>query len=210
MVGPATGTLLSEGQRLDEAVRPLVWRAKAGDEEALTRVLEWCRRRIYRWALGITSDADDADDVTQEVLITLHWKLRSFREESRFTTWLYRVTKNAALGLMRRRQRRQGRQKEAEGGGRDLGVHNEVERDQLHGLHLSEVGALVRTLFHELPERQREIFDLVDLQGFAPIEVADMLALKPVTVRAHLFKARRQMRMKIVERNPEIAEEFIQ
>ena len=78
---------------------------------------------------------------------------------------------------------------------------------QLEELHASEVLDLVKALFVELPERQREIFDLVDLQDWSPVEVSQALNMKPVTVRAHLHRARRAMRKRILERHPELMEE---
>jgi RNA polymerase sigma-70 factor, ECF subfamily len=62
-------------------------------------------------------------------------------------------------------------------------------------------------LFRELPARQREVFYLADLEGFAPVEIAERLGMNPTTVRAHLFRARRALRARLLERHPEIAEE---
>jgi RNA polymerase sigma-70 factor (ECF subfamily) len=199
------GTLLSDPQQLNEAVRPLVWRAQAGDEEAFTRLVGWCYQQIHRWALGLTGDPDDADDVTQEVLVALHWNLRSFEQRSRFTTWLYRITRNSALALLRKRQRRERRKRQAR---HENPGQTTEETDRLESLYASDVAELVRTLFQELPDRQRDVFDLVDLQGHTPTEVAEMLDMKPVTVRAHLHRARRTIRTAILDRHPEIAEEY--
>ena len=62
------------------------------------------------------------------------------------------------------------------------------------------------TLFRELPRRQREIFYLADLEGFAPVEIAERLGMNPVTVRAHLLRARRALRARLLERHPELTE----
>lgn len=201
---------MSETRQLNEAVRPLVWRARAGDAGAFTRLVGRCAAPIHRWALGLTGDVDDADDVTQEVLIALHWKLRGYEDRSQFTTWLYRITRNAALGLLRRRRRRTRRQRRAlrEHPWRcDTEDPTTAESARLRALHIADVADLVRTFFEELPRRQREVFDLVDLQGYTPTEAADMLDMKAVTARAHLFRARRAIRAAILERRPEIAED---
>jgi RNA polymerase sigma-70 factor (ECF subfamily) len=65
---------------------------------------------------------------------------------------------------------------------------------------------LLTAMFEELPERQRVIFDLADLQGYAQSEVAELLEMNPATVRAHLFKARRTIRRRLLEAAPELAE----
>jgi RNA polymerase sigma factor (sigma-70 family) len=60
----------------------------------------------------------------------------------------------------------------------------------------------------ELSDRQREVFDLVDLQGIAAVEVGAMLGMEPVTVRSHLFRARRAIRKRILESHPELVEDY--
>ena len=66
---------------------------------------------------------------------------------------------------------------------------------------------MVRTFFGELPPRQREVFDLADLQGLPSTEIAARLGIEPVSVRAHLFKARRALRARILEAHPLLAED---
>ena len=67
---------------------------------------------------------------------------------------------------------------------------------------------LVRAFFAELPERQREVFDLADLQGYRSSEVAELLGMNPSTVRGHLFRARRFIRNKILQSNPKLVEAY--
>ena len=195
---------MSETQRLNQAVTPLVRDAQAGDQQALSEVLRRCYQQIHRWALSLTGDPDDADDVTQDVLIRVHQRIGQYRGRSQFTTWLYQVTRNSAGDFHRRSNRRERlaqRSTEEAGGALHQGG------TQLDELHASQVLDLVRALFVELPERQREVFDLVDLQDWSPVEVSQALNMKPVTVRAHLHRARRAMRKRILERHPELMEE---
>jgi RNA polymerase sigma-70 factor (ECF subfamily) len=70
------------------------------------------------------------------------------------------------------------------------------------------VVTVIRALFERLPSRQRQIFDLADLQGFTPTEIGDMLGMNPVTVRANLCKARRSIRSQLIERHPKMVEEL--
>ena len=72
----------------------------------------------------------------------------------------------------------------------------------------SAVVTAIRTLFERLPSRQRQIFDLADLQGFTPTEIGEMLGMNPVTVRANLCKARRAIRSQLIERHPKMVEEL--
>jgi RNA polymerase sigma-70 factor (ECF subfamily) len=70
----------------------------------------------------------------------------------------------------------------------------------------SELAAKVRAMFRRLPARQRQVFDLADLQGYSPSEIAEMLRMKPVTVRANLCKARRILRAALLAEHPELVE----
>ncbi len=196
---------MSEIQRLNEAVTPLVQKAQAGDQQALNDLLRGCHPLVHRWALSLTADPDDADDIAQEVLVRVHRNLAKYGARSRFTTWLYQVTRNAALDQRRGRERRE---RLATHEYRDELQPDTDQADRLDELHRSRVADLVKSLFDELPERQREVFDLVDLQDCRPVEVSAMLDMNPSTVRAHLLRARRTIRKRILERHPEMAEEY--
>src|SRR5436853_5944286 len=97
-----SGERLSDTTQLDDAVAPLVRRAQSGDPGARDELLRSCHATVYRWALVQIGDPDDADDVAQEVLVRLATRLDRYAGRSRFTTWLYQVTRNTALGFGRR------------------------------------------------------------------------------------------------------------
>ena len=72
--------------------------------------------------------------------------------------------------------------------------------DPLEQLEMTRTLRLIRTLLSEIPMRQREVFDLVELQGLRPIEAADLLGMNPNTLRVHLLRARRAMRREMLSR----------
>ncbi len=195
---------MSDLSRLNEVATPLAARARGGDAEAFGELVRQCYQQIHRWALVHTGDPDDADDVTQEVLIRLQRGIRRFRAQARFTTWLFQVTRNAALELHRKREARNR-------------MHMRLQRDghsdddsgsTLEPSSESGISRLVKDFLTALPQRQREVFDLVDLQGLKPLEVSQMLDMNPATVRAHLFRARRALRSRILAQHPELAEGY--
>lgn len=190
--------------RLDEALVPLVHRARAGDREALEEVLRRSYPLVHRWALVKTGDPDDAEDVTQEVLVRLHTSLKRYRGRSRFTTWLYQVTRNAAIDLQRKEQRRLARRAPQEAADRDA---EHPEHDRLHRMSMSRLVTVVRRFLTTLPDRQRQVLDLVDLQEVPAVEAAALLGMKPATVRVHLFKARRALREHLTEEHAALVEE---
>jgi RNA polymerase sigma-70 factor (ECF subfamily) len=188
----------------DEAIEHLVRQAQAGSEAAFEAVVRRCYDRIHRWALAATGDKDDADDVTQNVLVLLHRRLGQWSGRSHFTTWLYRVTVNAAGGWRRRigaRTRLAGRIAD------QMRVEQPAAEDPAATTERTMLVDLVRTFFGSLPDKQRQIFDLADLQGFGQAEIAEMLGMNPITVRAHLFRARRTIRARILARDPALKDE---
>lgn len=196
---PLSGSKLPDG-----SLEALVCSAQGGDREALERLVRRTYDRVYRWALVHTGDDDDADDVTQEVLVRLHTRLKSYRGGSRFTTWLFQVTRNAALELGRKKSRvtrlteRTGRLQE---------IERQEPMDKIEEMATASLADVVKALFRGLPDRQRQVFDLADLQGYSPSEIGEMLDMNAVTVRANLCKARRAIRARILDKYPKLAEE---
>jgi RNA polymerase sigma-70 factor (ECF subfamily) len=180
----------------------LMARIQSGDADAFTSLVERYQSLVYRWSIGIVFDGDEADDVTQEVFVLAYRKLASFRDEGTIEGWLYRITRRVAGRQGRKRTRRAllaalpAARPVREVYTTDPGAR--VDREQALLLILESVT--------ELPERQREVFDLVDLQGYTPAEAGELLALKPVSVRANLFKARESIRGSIVKTHPRFLE----
>jgi len=183
----------------------LVREAQSGNEAAFRRLVERCYRQIHRWALVRTGDADDADDITQDVLVALSTHLDRYDGRSRFTTWLYRVTANTAGGFFRRRSARRRADQRSYEQASELQVE---PADPLARIHRAHVAGVVKLFFDALPGRQREILDLADLQGFGPGEIAELLRMNPTTVRAHLFRARRTLRARMLAEHPGMLEDL--
>jgi len=182
----------------------LIRRARAGDPVAFEALAGAYRDRIYRWALVRTGDEDDAEDATQEALVRLHRGLRRFSGGARFETWLYSVVRSATADVQRRRARGLRLKDRYAVWGASPAVTDTpqlVER-----LETRRLVGLVKTFVEELPARQREAMDLVDLQGIGQAEAAARLGVSPATLRTHLFRARRAMRTRLLETVPGIKE----
>ena len=188
------------------ATTELIGRAQAGDEAAFERLVRRYYGQIYRWALVRTGDPDDAEDVTQDVLVTLHRKLGRFDGRSGFSTWQYTVVRNTSTGFLRGGASKQRLKEKLTLHVRAADQETAPETEDATGSKAREV---VRMFLRELPVRQREVFDLVDLQGYEPIEVSAMTGLKTVTVRSHLFRARQVLRRRILESHPELVEGYL-
>lgn len=168
--------------------------AAGGDAASFEALVRAVHARIHRWALARVADADDAEDVAQRVLVKLHAGLGRWRGRARFTTWLYRMTANEAASWGRRASRRLDRLRR-----RAPPVAASVAGPDVADIDRRRLVERATELFGELPRRQREVIDLVDFQGYTPAEAADMLALNHATLRANLFKARRNLRRRLLE-----------
>lgn len=184
----------------------LLSRALGEDQEATERLLASLRAPVHRLALSITGDPDGADDVTQESLIRAAAGLPELREAGAFPSWLYRIVRNAALDHEASRRRHRERTEPLEAARNRSGEANSP--GVLQRIQDGRARALVEAYLDELPPRQRQVFDLVELGGYEPTEVAGLLELAPGSVRASLFKARRALRSRILSSHPELEEEY--
>ncbi|MDQ6770030.1 MAG: RNA polymerase sigma factor, partial [Gemmatimonadota bacterium] len=156
----------------------------------------------FRWALMFAQDADEAEDIAQEVFVRVHRQLSQYRSDGSLEGWLYAITRRAATQL-RRAQRRRKRLALSPGA---APIRDVYTTDPGGRVDRQRAAIVIRELFSELPARQREIFDLVDLQGLSPAEAAGRTGMKPVSVRASLFKARSTIRAKFLASHPSYAE----
>lgn len=181
-----------------------VARARGGDRAALEEVLRSVHPLVYRWALARTGDPTRADDLAQEALIRVVRRIGSFRGEARFTSWLYRIVANVATDQARRERRRDTGKEALE----MLETTPSRPPDPERALDRARLLDRVRRSFLGLTERQREIFDLAELQGFEAAEVGELLGIAPSTVRVTLLRARRIVREEILRTDPELVEAF--
>jgi RNA polymerase sigma-70 factor (ECF subfamily) len=176
----------------------LASQAATGDDAAFTTIVTRFQPAVFRWALMFARDPDEAEDITQEVFVRVHRQIGDYRSDGPLDAWLYRVVRSTALQMRRTRTRRARliltpSARPAQGvyttdpGGR-------VDRER--------AASIIHELFAGLPSRQREIFDLIDLQGLTPAEAAERTGMKAVSVRANLFKARKSIRESLLSRHP--------
>lgn len=172
--------------------------ASAGDDAAFTTLVTRFQRAVFRWALTFGRDPDEAEDIAQEVFVRAHRQIGNYRSDGPLEAWLYRITRRTATQIRRTRKRR-GRLAltPAARPARDVYTTDpggRVDRER--------AATVIRELFSALPQRQREVFDLVDLQGLSPAEVAARTGMKPVSVRTNLFKARKAIRDSLLASHP--------
>lgn len=173
----------------------LVERARAGDLSAFELLVERYRQRVWRLAYNVLRDSEEAWDVAQEAFIRAWQALGSFRGQSAFYTWLFRITMNLATDRARQRTSR----------GRALGAERVPEEDwdrvmvdteatpddmAVRGEERERIQAALATL----PEHHRTIIMLSDLEELSYREIAEVLDIPMGTVMSRLHNARKRLR----------------
>lgn len=174
----------------------LIQRLQAGHVDAFERLFERFSPRVYRQAMHFLGNEAEAEEVMQEVFLTLYEKAGTFRGDAAISTWLYRLTANTAISRLRRRSR----QLEVSLDGylpqfSDDGHHRErpvvdwshdIERDAVR----EESRQLLRQAIDKLRPLDKAVVVLSDLEELPQRETADILGLSLAAVKARLHRAR--------------------
>jgi len=170
---------------------------ETGDESAFDGIVSRYADKIYGFALRITRNSSDAEEIFQEVFLTLTKKLDTFRGESKFSSWLYRITVNASYMYLRSQKKHES----------NISLENYYPYDEkgtLMGrvmekdwssrpdiiIFSKEALEIIDKSINELPESYRTVFHLRDIDGLSNEEVADILEISIPAVKSRLHRAR--------------------
>ncbi|WP_316195475.1 RNA polymerase sigma factor [Bradyrhizobium sp. SZCCHNRI3052] len=173
----------------------LIRRAKARDEAAIRSILQANNRRLFRIARGILRNDSEAEDVVQETYVRALTHLDAFRGQSSLSTWLVRIAMNEAMGRLR--GRRPALQLDAE---RENKPRAEViqfpatSSDPEKSVAQRQIQAVVERAIDDLSEPFRLVFIARVIEEMSIDETADLLGLKPETVKTRLHRARGMLR----------------
>ena len=173
----------------------IVRKVLGGDANAFeTLVLEY-EKNVYNIALRMTGNSEDAADMTQEAFIKAYNSLQSFRGDSKFSVWLYRIVSNVCLDFLRSKNRRPTVSLSVEdddGEDAQLDVADESQTPELL-LDRKLTRDSVRRGLDSLPPDYRQILLLREIQGLSYDEIAQALSLEVGTVKSRLFRARKRL-----------------
>ena len=158
------------------------------------------RRRVYSFARYLLSNREEAEDVTQEVLLRL-WRHQDGVDEERLGSWLLRVTRNACYDLLRRRR---SDATQAAGASLDEEEARQVTSTEPSPAIRAEAEDFRRRLLAELAvlgEPYKSILILREVQGLPHREIGEALGIPEVTVRVHLHRGRKKLRERLREVN---------
>ena len=193
MVGARGG---AESACADMTEQELVQRLQAGDTEAFDTLFRQHFSKVYRQALHLLGTATEAEEVVQEVFLTVYEKAHTFRGASAFTTWLYRLTVNAALSRLRRRTRR-----------KEIALDDYLPQFRADGHHLvrpvvdwsadleqclanAQVQQLLWKAIELLQPLDKAVLVLSDFEDLPNREIGEALGLTVLAVKARLHRAR--------------------
>ena len=182
--------------------RALVRAAQRGDEQAFRGLVERYQRRVVQLALGMTKDPDEAMDIAQETFVRVHRYLPSFKGDSSFFTWTYRIAMNLCLDAQRRRGRAE-RVEIDEGDAAEIEAAMEPPSAALAGPQRqalnSELRGRIEQALSTLSENHRAILLLREVEGLSYEELSKVLGIRKGTVMSRLFHARLKMQNKLRE-----------
>jgi RNA polymerase sigma-70 factor, ECF subfamily len=171
----------------------LVERVQRGDKRAFEMLVEKYQRRLARLVSRLVKDPGEVEDVTQEAFIKAYRALPSFRGDSAFYTWLYRIGVNTAKNHLVATGRRAPTSTEVEAEEAEGFESGELLRDinTPESLLLSkEIGETVNAAIDALPEELRSAIQLRELEGMSYEEIAQLMDCPIGTVRSRIFRAR--------------------
>jgi RNA polymerase sigma-70 factor, ECF subfamily len=174
----------------------LAARAMRGDHTAFDTLVLRYQARVYRLASRMVG-LNDAADVVQETFLSAYRHLDSFRQDAKFSTWLYRIATNAALMNLRAKARRPSDSLddflptfEPDGSHHGTPAQLQVAADVEATLDRRWLAEKAASALASLPEQQRSAFVLRDLEGLPTSEVAVILGIEPAAVRQRVHRAR--------------------
>jgi RNA polymerase sigma-70 factor (ECF subfamily) len=176
----------------------LVAEARAGNAESFATLINQYDRHIYRLALNITGNQEDAEDVLQDSFLKAYSNLGHFQGDSRFYTWLVRIAVNEALMKLRKRRRASSvsLDEPAETNDRSL-MPKEIEdwgENPEQSYARAELQEILNQAMEELEPQFRTVFVLRDVEEFSTEETARMLGLSVPAVKSRLLRARLKLR----------------
>lgn len=184
--------------KLDE--RSLIERARGGDTDAFSALVELHQERALHAAVGMVGHMEDARDLAQEAFIKAYENLDQFKIESKFYTWYYRILINTCKDFLRKKKIRKTFSfffgKNDEGEEADPVARIEDRRENVReGMDRKYFGAVVQEALEQLPFRQKSVFVLRYMEGMPLDEIAESMQITVGAVKANLWQAGQKMKV---------------
>ncbi|MCB1068995.1 MAG: sigma-70 family RNA polymerase sigma factor [Verrucomicrobia bacterium] len=193
------------GQAEEVTDQELVARAQGGDLEAYNELIRRHHRKIYAMVYNMTSNKEDAEDLTQDIFYKAYSVLNKFKGDASFYTWIYRIAVNRTINYVKRRNKRAGLSLDDV----DLGIERDpaflelsARESPFRECTLTELQEKLNKALMTLSEKHRTVVVLHDIQGIPHDEIAKLLNVSSGTVRSRLFYARKALQVELSEYAP--------
>ena len=181
----------------------LVRSSQEGDLRAFDELVRRYQQRVYATVYHMTSNHEDADDLTQESFIKAYKALKRFKGDSSFYTWVYRIAVNRTINFLKQRNRRSFHMSLND---MDMQVENDVDllmfisdKTPRRDVRLNELQEKLNEALLKLSETHRLTVTLHDIQGMSHEEIGKIMDCNTGTVRSRLFYARQQLQAHLSE-----------
>ena len=174
---------------MDESDSALIRRYGSGDASALEALYWRHAQRVWRYARYFSNDDEQAAEILQETFVRVAQHLKNFEERAQFTTWLFTVVRSVAVELSRRRARTPSLD--------DADMAERIPSDDLEPpeqVTLDETRAVVRAAIARLPENEREVVLLCEIEELPLKSACEILGWGESRVKVTLFRARRRLK----------------
>ena len=180
--------------------------AAKGDIASFEKLVRKYEKFVCTTVYSVVRNYDDALDVSQEVFLKLYHNIGSFKGESSFSSWLYRIAKNSALDFLRKqkniRQNVSLVTESSDGEEVQLEIADTSEKSSPESSILKkEQKEILYSALDDLSDEHREIIILRDIEGYAYEQITEILKLEHGTVKSRLFRARENLRKILLEKN---------
>jgi RNA polymerase sigma-70 factor (ECF subfamily) len=186
-----------EDEAQERSARALVAGAVKGNRESFDELVLMYRDQVYSAAWRLTHNPDDALDVTQEVFLRAYRAVHSYKGQSRFSTWLYRITLNASVDYLRRERRHdhlRDNSYDSEENSQLKLAEERVEATQFDTAYLHQLQEHLTLALNKLSGRQKQVFMLRYYNELELREIAEVLNCSQGSVKRHLFRAQARLR----------------
>lgn len=179
---------------------------QTGDSIKFKSLVRRYQNRIYNAAFRILGNQDEAEEVTQDTFLKVHQSLSGFRKEASFASWIFRIAHNLCVDMVRTKQRRTGlkvvsfdpqstaNEEESQELGNALSQIADPLPSPAQKVDLEEQHLMIEKSLQQLPESQRTVLVLHDIEGFQYQEIADIVGTSVGTVRSRLHYGRIKLR----------------
>ena len=181
---------------MDEDLK-LIEAFKHGDQQAFTALVTKYSNKVFGRIYSIMDDANQADDIAQEVFLNVFYSLNSFRGKSSFSTWLYRITVNECLQALRKRKNKVFSIETALNENEHLKLQDILrsnEENAENKLLREERERLAMKLLKALPDRFRVVLTLRKMENLSYKDIAENMGISVNTVKVWLFRARMKLK----------------